>query len=178
MEPGFDHIGIAIFFGIFLITMIVAIWKGAGPERAGAAILAFAFVLQAAAYALVPPAYLNVDLVSVTVDFICFGGLAVVAIYARRIWPIWASSLQLLSLAAHFARQVQVEVEPLVYSIMKTTPTGGALILILVGTLVHQTKIKRFGFDQSWMNWPHLEKVKLRDATKEQSRFLCGLFKN
>lgn len=141
-------------------TIVLAIWKGGAPERHAVAVLAIAFSVQALSYTLVPPDYAGVDLIGLGVDFITLVGLGLIAIRAKRVWPLWASSFQILSIAAHFSRAVQIEIEPLVYSLMKTTPTGAVIMLLLVGTITHQMRLRKFGFDQSWMNWALLKQAR------------------
>ena len=160
MGPELEYLSVATFYAIFFLGLVAAFYRGGAPERAAAAILAGLFAIQSLIYVSVPPRFLNVDLVSFSIDLACFTGMSWIAIHAKRVWPIWAASFQLLSIAAHFARFVQVQIEPLVYSIMKSSPTGAVAMLILVGTILHQERLTKNGSDQSWMDWKSVRRVR------------------
>lgn len=123
------------------------------PERAGALV----FVLMAAVQALVmhffPSHFVRVDPDSLITDLIGFAGFGYLALEARRFWPLWATSLQVLSLSAHFARWADIGIHPMVYAVMRGAPTFGVAIAIFIGTLLHLQRLRRHGCDLSWQNW-------------------------
>lgn len=141
------------YFLILVLSIGLALWKGGTPERIGAAVFILMALVQAVVMQVLPSRFDRVDPDSLVTDLIGFLGFSYLAIEARRIWPIWATALQVLSLSAHFARWADVAIPPLVYAIMRGAPTFGAAIAILAGTILHLRRRHRHGCDPSWQNW-------------------------
>ena len=141
------------YFLILILSIGMALWKGGAPERIGAVVFVLMATVQAVVMQVLPSRFDRVDPDSLVTDLIGFLGFGYLAIEARRIWPIWATSLQVLSLSAHFARWADVAIPPLVYAIMRGAPTFGAAIAILLGTILHLRRLRRLGSDPSWQNW-------------------------
>lgn len=153
MQPDFEYLSISVFYAALITGLLVALWKGGQPEKFGVLVLVAITVIQLSASALFPPRFDDVDPVALLTDTIALIGFGWIAIHARRVWPIWAAAFQLLSVASHFARYVQLGIEPMVYSILKSGPTGLAIILLIVGTLLHRRRVLKYGKDPSWMDW-------------------------
>ena len=147
--------------GVFLLSLlgalILAFFKGGAVEKRGALVLLAMATWQYSASFLVPPRFVATDNISLIGDMIGLGGFALIALNARRTWPIWASAFQLLSLSGHFARSVELSFAPIIYSWMRTLPTAGAILALLLGTLFHMWRIRRFGVDPSWQDWLQVE---------------------
>lgn len=141
------------FFLLLAVAVPFALWKGGAPERTGAAIILLMWFLQASAEHFLPSGFRTVDPVSLLTDLVGFLGFGFLALQARRIWPLWAAALQILSLSAHFARWADIHVPPLVYAVMRGAPTFGAMIAILAGTALHLLRLRRRGCDPSWQDW-------------------------
>jgi hypothetical protein len=139
-----------IFLSVLAVSTSFALWKGGPPERLGAAVLIAMAVVQIAAHQLIPGRFDNVDPAGFTVDLMGFVGMTVIALYADRIWPLWTAALQLLACAAHVVRLLSIEVEPLVYGTMKSGATFVVLFLLMIGTAMHQYRVRRHGADPSW----------------------------
>ena len=148
---------IIAFYALFFICILFALARGGGPERSGALAYLGLAAIQVASTLVVRPFYSKVDGVGLLIDsmaLIIFGALA---LSAKRIWPIWAASLQLLALAAHFSRWIELDVEPYVYSLMKSSPTAFALVALTLGTHLHRLRLKRYGTDPDWVNWKSVQ---------------------
>lgn len=141
------------FFLLLPLSLALAIWKGGAPERYGALVIIAMAVVQRAAIQFVPSQFVDVDPASLVSDAIGTIGFGVLAVQARRVWPIWAASLQLLSLSAHFARWADIGVPPFVYALMRGAPTFLVLMALLLGTVLHMIRLRRRGADRSWQNW-------------------------
>jgi len=141
------------FFLLLPLSLILATWKGGAPERYGALVIVAMAVIQRIAIVFVPSHFVSVDPAALVTDFVGLTGFGILAVQARRIWPIWAASLQLLSVSAHFARWADIGVPPFVYALMRGSPTFVALAALLVGTVLHMVRLKRHGADPSWQNW-------------------------
>ena len=142
-----------VFLLLIIVTVLLTAWKGGAPERLGAAVLVAMFIMSKISTAIDQRAYTHVDPTALVQDVfavVCFG---VLAIHARRVWPIWATSLQLLSLISHFVREVDAGVEPLVYAMMKSGPTFFALTALLLGTLLRIHRSRMGQPDVPWKDW-------------------------
>lgn len=144
------------YFLILVLSIGLALWRGGAPERIGAAVFIAMAGFQAVAMQILPSHFVRVDPDSLITDLIGFVGFGYLALEARRIWPIWATALQILSLSAHFARWADVAIPPLVYAIMRGAPTFGAAIAILAGTILHMHRRRRHGCDHSWQSWSRM----------------------
>ncbi|MBO0749447.1 MAG: hypothetical protein J2O44_03315 [Porphyrobacter sp.] len=144
---------IVVFYLVLILSVVSALWKGGKPERIGALIILAMAVLQFGFLAVVPRYYRTVDLVSVLVDTVGLVGFGALAVYAQRVWPIWAASLQLLSLTSHFSRGVDANVKPLAYVFMKSGPTFLVVIALLLGTIFHRRRLRAHGADRAWTEW-------------------------
>jgi hypothetical protein len=141
------------FATVLILSISFALVRGGGPERWGALVIVSMTVIQVGSTFVERPRFYSVDLTSVVVDAYGVIGFGVIALYARRAWPIWATSLQILSLSSHFARQVDKDVSPMVYGLMKSGPTFLVLLGLLVGTLAHARRLRAQGRDPGWMDW-------------------------
>lgn len=141
------------FFLLLALTLGIAFWRGGGPERYGAAVLAAMFVVQGTMFQIVPSGFYSVDPVPLVTDIIGFAGFGAIAMNARRIWPLWAAALQLLAVSAHFARWADLAIHAQVYAFMRSGPTFLALIALFAGTVLHRVRQRRWGFDPAWQDW-------------------------
>lgn len=151
------NIPIGLFLVALLGALLLAFAKGGEVERRGALVLIAMAVWQYSASFVVPPRFVATDDISLIGDVIGLCGFALIALDAKRIWPIWASAFQLLSLSGHFARSVELSFPPIVYAWMRTLPTAGAILALIVGTLWHLWRVKRYGADPSWQDWSQIE---------------------
>lgn len=141
------------FFLLLIVAVALAFWQGGAPERWGAAVVLAMALLQVGGESLLPSGFTSVDPLSLMTDVVGAAGFGVLALQARRIWPLWATSLQLLSLSAHFARWADIDIPPIVYAVMRGTPTFLALSAIALGTVLHVLRKRRHGDDPSWQDW-------------------------
>jgi hypothetical protein len=144
---------ILTFAAILLLSIGFAFARGGGPEKWGALVIVTMTAIQVGSAFVEPRRFHEVDIASVVVDTYGVIGFGAIALYARRAWPIWATSLQILSLSSHFARQVDAGVSPLVYGLMKSSPTFFVLLALLVGTAAHRRRLRVHGKDPGWMDW-------------------------
>lgn len=155
------NLPIGMFLAVLLGALLLALAKGGAPERRGALVLIAMAVWQYSASFFVPPRFMATDDISLIGDAIGLTGFAFIALHARRIWPIWASAFQLLSLSGHFARSVELSFDPLIYAWMRTLPTAGAILALISGTVAHIRRQRRYGADPSWQDWARIEQSAL-----------------
>ena len=129
------------FVGLnFLLAAIAigfALRYGGKTERIGAAAMIAVAVVAIGGQLTIERRYTSVDPVGLAQDLIAFSSLAFLGIYSKRVWPLWAAALQLLSLGAHCLRALDIPVRPVVYAWMKTGPTWAVYFLLIIGTLLH-----------------------------------------
>ena len=144
---------------IFALTIVVgyALWRGGAPERSGALVFILMAVLQYTGRLFFDRVFQAVDPLNLAVDLFAFASFTLIALHANRIWPLFIAAMQLLSCASHFGRGVSHKVEQLVYAVLMAGPTVAALIILLIGTLVHRARVKRGVQTASWTKgttWP------------------------
>ena len=84
---------------IFLATLAlvfsaitVALWLGESPEKTGAKIILAQVLINVIGHRILAFHYVKIDPVSAFVDAIGMIGFCAIALYARRIWPLWLGS--------------------------------------------------------------------------------------
>lgn len=127
-----------------LTAVLVALIYGGFPERCGAAIIVMMALIGFVGQLLVAPRYGEVDPARLMQDVIAFLGFSWIGINAKRVWPLWAAALQLLSVGAHFVRLIRMPMHPLVYAWMKSGPTWGVLIVLIAGSILYHRRRLRF----------------------------------
>ncbi len=151
--PDFNEPTVVLFFSILALAAALSFWRGGAPEKSGAFFMVWMILIQSIAYGSVATRFWEVDPVALLGDSILFVGFGAIALNAKRIWPLFAAGLQLISLSAHFARQVEDDVIALAYATMKVVPTGLVLLLLVIGTLFHQHRLRKLGKDLSWADF-------------------------
>ena len=141
------------FWIVYIPSLIWAFWKGAAPERWGAAILCAIPLVQLGMYTFARAEYDQVDPVSIVADLVGVFGFGLLALNARRAWPLWACAFQLLAFTAHFSRLLEISGHPLIYAWMKSSPTLLAALTVLIGTMSHRRRVYRNQEVGSWMDW-------------------------
>ncbi len=142
---------IAIASLVITLAAIAFAWRcGGRPERQGAVILGVMFAISALGHAFAPLIYKSVDPIGVVVDLIGLVGFGWLGFVSRRLWPLWAGSLQLLSTGAHFVRALHIPVRAPVYYWMKSVPTIAVVLLLIFGTWAHVRRERKSKQHSSW----------------------------
>lgn len=143
-------------FLVFTITLIFSVFfaltKGGAPERLCAIVFVLMAALQYSGSFAFGRVFEAVDLVSLAVDLLGALAFTAVALVADRLWPLLISAMQLISCVSHFGREIAPKVEPLVYSVLRSGPTLAALVILAVGTILHQRRVLKQGMDASWIS--------------------------
>lgn len=148
---------VAIPWATFMsLTLVFVLWKGGWPERLGVASIVALGVFQLSVEALVPSRFVSVDVSSFGADLIGFVAFGAIALHARRIWPLWATALQLLCLGAHFARWASISISREAYAVARGAPTALIILLMLGATLLCIRARKRGQIDRPWQDWRRL----------------------
>ncbi len=123
-----------------LSAVVIAYRFGGPPEQQGAKLISTMLVINYLGMLVFTKRFETVDPVASLVDTLGFLGFAFIGIYSKRVWPLWASSFQLLSVGAHFVRALELPVRPIVYAWMKSAPTWAVLLLLIGGTMINHRR--------------------------------------
>lgn len=141
------------FLIVLVLSITLAAWRGGPPEKWGAATLTAMTAVQVVGIVAIGWRLGKIDLVALTVDLVGFAAFTAIALFARRVWPLWASALQLFSLTTHFVRASDFPIHPIVYWLMKSAPTFGICLILIAATHLHRRRLIRDGGDPSWTVW-------------------------
>ena len=78
-----------------LAFIVLALWRGAGPERRIAGVFIFMFVADRVYHAVLGSGrlLLNADLGHVLIDAVALAAFVWIALRANRVYPLWLASL-------------------------------------------------------------------------------------
>jgi hypothetical protein len=131
----------------------VAIKWGGEPERYGGLVVIGIVGLSLLRHFWFGAEVDRLDWPALTIDVAGFAAFTWIALFAWRLWPLWASSLQLLALAAHLARALNIPIHPLIYAIMRTSPTYLEIVVLLMGVASYRRRTRKFGSKPPWRVW-------------------------
>lgn len=115
-----------------------------------------AFLLAGILYSEAPPIFSGVDFTALLVDVIAAIGLFAIALNANRIWPLIAAAAQFVGLFSHFSRAMQISIDPMAYSLLRTLPSAIVLGCILIGFIGHFQRYRKYGYDYDWIDWTQI----------------------
>jgi hypothetical protein len=144
---------IRLVFGMTFFAAAVgyALLRGGAPERWIATVVLVMLVIDRIGHPFLSATDLaTFDTLHLFIDFAGFGGLLLVMIRARRFWPLWACSFQLLSLASHATSAMSAQLPPAIPAILAIAPSYLILASLVLGTALHQARLKRHGSDPPW----------------------------
>lgn len=141
---------VMLFNLLLLAACGYAFWAGGGPERWTAMV----FVIGAVATAHLPfqqrLSYHSVFWPLLAVDAAMLVGLTGIALRANRFWPLYVSSLHLITLAIHGVKAFQPNLVPWMYAGASSKIAYPMLVLLAIGALRHRDRLARFGSDRDW----------------------------
>jgi hypothetical protein len=157
------------FLSFLVVSIVVALATGGPPEKWGGVALLVMAAVQFAGTAMLGARFDQLDPVAFTVDLVGFAAFGAIALYARRIWPLWASALQLFSLTTHFVRIVDGLIHPGVYWLMKSAPTWGICLMLIVASVLYRRRVSRMAQGASWRVWRGSRAPKASTPTNPRS---------
>lgn len=137
---------------LLAVTVALALWRGAGPERATGLVLAGMLFADLAYHAIFGTGVdlLTIDVGHAVIDTLAMAALTSIAIAANRTYTLWIGALQILAVLGHVARNLDDAISPLVYAIIHIAPSYFQIGLLLAGTLRHRRRLRRHGSYRSW----------------------------
>lgn len=148
------------YWAFMLGASTFVLWKGGAPERYGVGTIVAMAIFQITMEVVTPSRFINVDAASLGADLIGFIGFGVLALHARRVWPLWAVALQMIALSAHYSRWASISMSPNAYSIMRTAPTAIILALMLGATILCLLKRRKGYSDTAWQDWSAIAEMR------------------
>lgn len=136
-----------------MALLVVAAWRwGAAPERICTAAIVFINLGDRLYHAIVDRGtlYGSVDLGHLFIDVVAATLFIGVALWANRIYPLWLSAFQLVSVVSHFAREMDTKLVRSAYGLMTYGPYYFILLILATAIWMHARRVKRFGPYRSW----------------------------
>jgi hypothetical protein len=141
---------LVLFLTLLIAIAVYALLKGGRPERAAALIVITMALSDPFVHALTPYTYAELDPGHFIIDLVGWCALLTIALKANRIWPLWVSSLQTISLIAHIVKYLDYSIHPLAYAIMQVSSSYPLLFILGFGTYNHQKRLRQTGKDPPW----------------------------
>jgi hypothetical protein len=139
-----------VFNALLLASCGYALWRGAAPERAAAAIMLAATLATVAALRAGPNRFATVETGVFAVDIVTFVAFTALALRAQRYWPMWLAALQLDALVTHLAMLLAPRTMPWAYAVLIAGWSYPSLLLLAAGTMRHRQRLSRYGDDPAW----------------------------
>ena len=141
---------LVFFYLLLLVCCGYALLRGGAPERIGAAIYAVGTGLTVLARGEAAIRYGSVEVGALIVDVAALIAFLVLALRARRLWPLWMTAFQAISSAGHIAKLADPEMIRWAYAFLLGIWSYPMLLLLAIGTYNHRQRLKRFGSDPAW----------------------------
>jgi len=142
-----------VFYLLLLVCCGYALLRGGAPERIGAAIYAIGTALTVLTYRAWAQRFGAVEVGIMALDLATTVALLVLALRARRWWPLWVTALQAVSTVGHLAKLADPQMIRWAYAFLLGIWSYPILAIIAFGTFNHQRRLKRFGSDPSWSSF-------------------------
>jgi hypothetical protein len=152
MEIGFWLAKVFAQWAILAILVIVALWRGKGPERVCASTFVAMFVLDQLYHLMFPsgPVVEPVNVGHLVIDIAAAASFGVVALFANRIYPICLAGLQLAAVTSHFLRFLAPSINGQTYGILISAPSYLQTLAFGLGLALHLRRQARSGRYPSW----------------------------
>jgi hypothetical protein len=129
-----------VYYGILLLTVVAAYWRGRNSEKTGALIAAVGSI---ASTGFSNPVIWGSFAVSVFfIDIIVLISFWWLALFSKRFWPYWVTGWQLVGSLIHIQRLIFDDILEQPYGLLSMYIAYPILIVILVSSLT--TKMRRF----------------------------------
>jgi hypothetical protein len=133
-----------------LAVYFAAVWRGGGPERAGAAILFAVFLMDELYHTAAGPHQFEIfDPVELAIDLFSLASFTTLALRANRLWPLPVAALQLLAVMGHVAALPELGMQR-AYWAMTEPPVVLAVLTFVFGLIAHLLRLRRFGPYPDW----------------------------
>src|SRR3546814_11555383 len=99
--------------------------------------------------------YGSVDIGHLIIDMLVAAVFIGVALKANRVYPLWLSAFQLVSVVSHFAREESRKIAELAYFLMNYVPYYALLLILAGGIWRHAVRTRRQDRKSTRLNSSH-----------------------
>ncbi|MGL3820385.1 hypothetical protein [Sphingopyxis sp. R3-92] len=120
---------VAAYYGVLLMTVAVAIWRGGQLERWAAytALLASVFTSVLVPY----PKWTNIETNIFVIDVLALMSFWFIALKTHRFWPYWITGWQLIAIFGHVQKLMFSEILERPYALLSMYISYPILFVIL-----------------------------------------------
>ena len=147
----------SIYIGLLIGAVVYGLVYGGLPERIVAVVLLGTFLLDPLLHRLFHAGG-GFDPTHLVLDTTALVAFTVVALNANRLWTLWLSALQLITLMSHAMRLFDVSIHPAVSAAMQVVWSYPALLLLVIGTANHRQRLTMVVEDKSWSSFSLLSR--------------------
>ena len=120
---------VAAYYGVLLITVAVAMWRGGRLERWAAytALLASVFTSILVPY----PKWTDIETNIFVIDVLALMSFWIIALKTHRFWPYWITGWQLIAIFGHVQKLMFSEILERPYALLSMYISYPILLVIL-----------------------------------------------
>ena len=120
---------VAAYYGVLLITVAVAMWRGGRLERWAAytALLASVFTSILVPY----PTWTDIETNIFVIDVLALMSFWIIALKTHRFWPYWITGWQLIAIFGHVQKLMFSEILERPYALLSMYISYPILLVIL-----------------------------------------------
>lgn len=120
---------VATYYGVLLLTVAVAMWRGGYMERWAAYTALFASVCTTA---LAPaPDWSHIEYSIFAIDIVALASFWFIALKTQRFWPYWITGWQLIAIFGHLQKLMFSEILARPYALLSMYISYPILFVIL-----------------------------------------------
>lgn len=137
---------------LLLVVVVLAFWKGKGPERACASVLVGMVLFQIASRDLVglPSSFLALNPVGFIIDTGGLVAFVAIGLKANRFYPLVLASAQLVAFMSHLVRIMVEPVSSLAYYLLYAMPFWFQIFVLAGGIAHHMYRVSYLGCYPEW----------------------------
>jgi hypothetical protein len=140
---------VILYLVMLVASCAYALAKGGAPERAAVAILLAAIVATQLAPSAAPIRYQVLEWGMFVVDLVMLGFVLALAMVADRYWTMWWAALKINAVLTHLL-MISPELMPWSYAVASSVWSFPTPLLIAIGALRHDRRMRHFGADPAW----------------------------
>lgn len=139
-------------YGYAALLFLVAMFRGAAPERILATVLGGMLLVDQIHHAFVGGSVLwhKVNVGHLAIDLVVLAAVFAVALRANRIYPLWIGAAQIIAVLAHLYRLSLTEINRFAYDMMSVMPSYIQLAALTLGLTFHMWRRRKLGSYSSW----------------------------
>lgn len=122
------------FYGLLILVVVIAAWRGTRDERLAALTCLLGTVLTTLVTPAISERYSQFEAALFLVDLMVFVAFLAIALRSDRFWPLWVAGLQLTATAVHLLKLARPDLMPFVVGAALAFWSYPILVVIAVGS--------------------------------------------